>query len=98
MEENEKIKQFEKKIRILFIIRCFLWVICLFGAIYWIYWSFESYNYINETDYHEYATFFRPYFKTGMMISIISITISLILRLISDAIKRSMKEEMYKVK
>ena len=96
MEEN-KIKTFDKKIRILFIIRICLWLVCAFGFAYWIYWSFESYNYINETDYHEYATFFRPYFRTGIMISVGSITISLILRLISDMTKRSMKDEMYKV-
>lgn len=96
MEEN-KIKAFEKKIRILFIIRICLWLVCAFGFAYWIYWSFESYNYINETDYHEYATFFRPYFRTGIIISVVSITVSLVLRLVSDATKREMKDEMYKV-
>ena len=97
MEEN-KIKAYEKKIRIRFIIRCILWAVCAFGAIFWIYWSFKTYDFIDDTDYHEYATVFRPYFYTGMTISIVSITISLILRLISDITKRNMKDEMYRVK
>ena len=93
---EEKIKVYERKIRILFIIRCILWAVCLSGFAYWIYWSFKLYE-IMEFELHTYATAFRPYFKTGILISVISITISLVLRIISDTIKKNMKEEMYKV-
>ncbi|MCR5205400.1 MAG: hypothetical protein K6E47_10105 [Lachnospiraceae bacterium] len=96
MEEN-KIKQFEKKIRILFIIRIVMWIICAAGCVYWIYWSFKLYE-IEEFEVHTYATHFRPYFNLGITISLVSITISLILRLISDSYKRAMKEEMYRIK
>lgn len=95
--DEAKIKSYEKKIRILFIIRCMMWAICLAGFAYWIYWSFKLYE-IMEFELHAYATAFRPYFKAGILVSVISITISLILRLISDSIKRTMKEEMYKVR
>ena len=94
MEENY-IRKCEKKIRILFIFRCMLWVVCALGFAYWIYWSFKLYE-IEEFELHTYATHFRPYFNKGITISIVSITISLVLRLISDSIKNNMKQHMYK--
>ncbi|MCR5726319.1 MAG: hypothetical protein K6G24_02535 [Lachnospiraceae bacterium] len=95
--DEKKIKSAEKKIHILFGLRVTMWLICASGFIYWIYWSFKLYE-IEEFELHTYATHFRPYFNTGITISIISITISIVFRIISDSIKRTMKEEMYKVR
>ena len=96
--DGDKIKTYEKKIRILFIFRCVMWAICAAGTIYWIYWSFKLYETKDYAeDYHLYATAFRPYFNLGIAIALGSLFISLILRLISDSCKRAMKEEMFRV-
>ena len=91
------IKSYERKIHILFAFRILMWVICAAGCAYWIYWSFKIYELI-EFEEHTYATMFRPHFNLGISISLISITISLVLRLISDGMKKKMREEMYKVR
>ena len=94
---EELIKSYEKNIRILFICRILMWVICAAGCAYWIYWSFELYM-IMEFEVHAYATAFRPYFNLGITISLVSLAISLVLRLISDNYKKKMREEMCKVR
>ena len=94
---EEIIKSYEKKIRILFICRIVMWVICAAGCAYWIYWSFKLYM-IMEFEVHAYATAFRPHFNLGITISLVSITISLLLRLKSDSYKKAMRKEMYKIK
>ena len=94
---NETIKEYEKKIRILFIFRIIMWIICAGGCVYWIYWSFKLYE-MEEFDAHIYATLFRPHFNIGISISIISITISLVLRLISDRHKRALKSILCEVR
>jgi len=94
---NETIKDYEKKIRILFIFRIIMWIICAGGCVYWIYWSFKLYE-MEDFDAHIYATLFRPHFNIGISISIISITISLVLRLISDRHKRALKSILCEVR
>ena len=96
--DGNKIKGYERKIRIIFIVRCVMWLICAAGCAYWIYWSFKLYEVQDYAeDYHLYATAFRPYFNLGITVSLVSITVSLVLRLVSDSFKRAMKQEMYKV-
>ena len=96
---EEKIKGLEKKIRTLFIFRILMWLTCAFGCGYWIYWSFKLYEILPEDyDAHMYATSFRPYFNTGIIISLISLAVSFILRFISDKYKKEMKEELFKVR
>lgn len=77
----------KKTVRILFISRIIMWVIAAGGFLYWVYWSFELYR-EGILDEHEYATALRPILYRGLIISLIAIVISLILRLVSDIIKK----------
>lgn len=97
---EDTIKKIEKKVRILFICRIIMWLICAGGCFYWIVWSFKIYQMeeYQPFDVHTYATAFRPYFNLGITISLVSITISLILRLISDRFKRELKNILYEVR
>ena len=79
-----------KVIRILFIIRIILWIIATAATFYWIVWSFKLYN-MGIFDVYEYAQYFRPIFGRGLLIAIVSICLSLILRSISDRLKKKMK-------
>lgn len=81
-------KKDEKLVRILFGMRIVLWVIALIATVYWIYWSFHIY----ETGIHlveEYAAIFRPIFGKALLVTAISISVSLVLRKISDKIKKN---------
>ena len=51
-----------------------------------------------EFEVHTYATMFRPHFNLGISISLISLAVSLVFRLISDNYKKKMREEMCKVR
>ena len=96
---EETIKGIEKKIRHLFLARIGMWIICAVGCVYWITWSFLLYDQEpGELDIHVYATNFRPHFNLGISISVISLTVSLILRLISDKHKRELKDMLCKVR
>lgn len=91
-EENENSLQEKPKktniaVRILFIIRVILWITAASATVYWIYWSFKLYK-IGIHDVHEYSDHFRPIFGRCLLISLASICISLILRSISDMIKK----------
>ncbi|MBR4345158.1 MAG: hypothetical protein IKP88_21040 [Lachnospiraceae bacterium] len=95
---EETIKGFEKKIRRLFLCRIAMWIICASGCVYWIYWSFKLYEIEEDFDAHTYATMFRPHFNLGITISIVSIIISLVLRLISDRYKKELKSILHGVR
>ena len=95
--EESIIKSYERKIHILFAFRILMWIICAAGCVYWIYWSFKIYELI-EFEVHTYATMFRPHFNLGISISLISLAVSLVFRLISDNYKKKMREEMCKVR
>ena len=96
---EQTIKDVEKKIKRLFIARIVMWVICAAGCVYWIIWSCKLYDQEpGELDIHVYATNFRPHFNLGITISIVSNTISLILRLISDKQKRDLKNLLCNVR
>ena len=94
---DETIKSYEKRIHTIFICRIIMWAICAGGFVYWIVWSFKLYD-MEEFDEHVYATLFRPHFNLGITISIVSITISLILRLYSDKNKRALKNYLCEVR
>lgn len=81
----------DKRVKILFIIRSILWVIALAATVYWIYWSFKLYE-LKIFDPYSYAKEFRPIFTRGLLVSGTSICISLILRGISDRIKKENKK------
>lgn len=83
----------QRNVRILFICRIILWCIAFAGFVYWAYWSFELYH-EGIWDEHDYATILRPILAKGMLISIVSIVISLILRKISDMIKYRAEQEI----
>lgn len=76
-----------KAVRIIFGIRAVLWVVALVATIYWAVWSFKIYA-MGIYDPYEYASIFRPIFQRGMIISLGAIIICLILRRISDTIKK----------
>jgi len=94
---EEKIKAFEKKIKILFCFRILMWLVAVGGCVYWIYWSFKLYE-VEVFDAHIYATSFRPHFNLGISISLISLTVSLVLRLNSDRYKRQMNDLLHSVR
>ena len=79
-----------KVIRILFIIRIILWIIATAATYYWIFWSFKLYN-MGIFDVHEYSQHLRPILGRGLLIAIVSICLSLILRSISDRLKKKVK-------
>ena len=77
----------EKWIKIILAIRIALAAGAIGATIYWIYWSFELYD-LGYLDEHVYATALRPIFGRGLLISVICSVLGLILRAISDRIKR----------
>lgn len=77
----------QKTIKTIFIIRICLWIIAAGGTLYWMIWSFKLYG-MGIYDVYDYAKYFRPIFYRGLLISVVSICISLILRSISDKIKK----------
>ena len=79
-----------KIVRVLFIIRAVLWVIAAAATVYWIAWSFKLYE-MGIYEVHEYSTRLRPILGRGLLIAFVSICISLILRSISDRIKKKNK-------
>lgn len=79
-----------KIIRILFIIRIILWIIATAATYHWIFWSFKLYA-MGIFDVHEYSQYLRPILGRGLLIAIVSICLSLILRSISDRLKKKMK-------
>ncbi len=76
-----------KAVRILFFIRMILWIIALAATVYWIYWSFKLYA-LGYYDVYEYSGYLRPILGRGLLISFGSLGVSLILRGISDRIKK----------
>lgn len=76
-----------KAVRILLYIRIVLWIIALAATVYWIYWSFKLYD-LGYYDIYEYTGYLRPIFGRGLLISFGSLGVSLILRGISDRIKK----------
>ncbi len=77
----------DKRVRVLFIIRVCLWVGALAATIYWIVWSFRVYE-LGYYDPYEYAGVFRPIFWKGFLTACGCIAVSLILRTVSDKIKK----------
>ncbi len=63
------------------------WSIALGASIYWIKWSFKLYE-LGFVDDHDYALHFRPIFAKGLLISVAAIGVSLILRYVSDKLKK----------
>ena len=80
-----------KIVRILFIIRIFLWIIAAVATFYWIAWSFKLYR-MGIFDVHEYSFHLRPILARGLLISVASICLSFILRSISDRLKNKIKK------
>ena len=80
-------KKQNKSVRILFLVRAFLWVTALAATVYWIYWSFKLYD-LGYYDPYEYSGLLRPILTRGLLISLVCVGISLILRSISDRIKK----------
>lgn len=76
-----------KAVRIIFAVRAVLWVVALTATIYWISWSFKIYA-MEIYDPYDYAALFRPVFQKGMLIALIALAICLILRRISDTVKK----------
>ena len=76
-----------KIVRILFIIRIFLWIIAAVATFYWIVWSFKLYN-MGIFDVHEYSSYLRPILAKGLLVAAVSICLSFILRSISDKLKK----------
>ncbi len=81
-------KKNQKCVRVLFAIRIILWLVAAGATFYWIWWSFKLYE-MGIHDVYEYAGELRPVFGRCLLISIGSIVISLILRSVSDRIKRT---------
>jgi len=76
-----------KVVQVLFVIRIILCIIATIATFYWIVWSFKLFD-MGIYDVHEYSSYFRPIFGKGLLISVASICLSLILRSISDRIKK----------
>ena len=74
-------------VRILFIIRIILWIAAAAATYYWISWSFKLYN-MGIYDVHEYSGYLRPVLAKGLFIAVGCICLSLILRKISDKLKK----------
>lgn len=85
-----------KLVRIFFVFRVILWVTATAATYYWIAWSFKLYN-MGYFDVHEYSGYLRPILAKGLLIAFVCICMSLILRSVSDRIKKKEKEERYKV-
>lgn len=77
----------KKAVRILFIVRIVLWITAAAATFYWIYWSFKLYA-MGIYDPYEYSGYLRPIFGRGLLIAFVSLCISVLLRCISDRIKR----------
>lgn len=86
----------EKAVRIIFFIRILLWTVALAASFYWIYWSFHLYN-IGIFDVHEYASYLRPIFWKGFLISIAAVCVSLVFRSISDKLKKRINQKKYEL-
>ena len=71
----------------MFIIRIILWIVAAAATYYWISWSFKLYN-MGIYDVHEYSGYLRPVFAKGLIIAVGCICLSLILRKISDTLKK----------
>lgn len=82
-----------KIVRILFIIRIILWVIAAAATYDWIAWSFKLYI-MGIFDVYEYSGYLRPILGRGLLIAAVSICLSLILRSISDKLKKKNKEAL----
>ncbi len=95
-EADENLQDKPKKtniaVRILFIIRVILWITAASATVYWIYWSFNLYK-MGIHDFHEYSVNLRPVFGRCLLISLASLCISLILRSISDMIKKNVQNK-----
>lgn len=95
-EEDENLQEKPRKtnisVRILFIIRVILWITAATATAYWIYWSFNLYK-MGIHDFHEYSGNLRPVFGRCLLISLASLCISLILRSISDMIKKNVQNK-----
>ncbi len=77
----------KKAVRVLFILRVILWILAFAATLYWIIWSFRLYD-MGMYDVHEYSSHLRPIFWRGFLSSVGCICLSLILRSISDKIKK----------
>lgn len=82
----------ENTVKIIFGIRILFWLVAIGATYYWLSWSFKLYS-MGIVDETEYATALRPKFYTGLLISVAAICISLVLRTISDKIKKKQKPE-----
>ncbi len=76
-----------KAVRVLFVIRIILCIIAAAATFYWIFWSFKLYH-MGIFDVYEYSSYLRPIMGKGLLIAVVSICLSLILRSISDRIKK----------
>lgn len=74
-------------VQVLFVIRIILCIIATVATFYWIVWSFKLFD-MGIYDVHEYSSYFRPIFGKCLLIAVASICLSLILRSISDRIKK----------
>ena len=81
-------KKQNRAVKILFIIRACLWTTALAATVYWIYWSFKLYD-LGHNDVYEYSGLLRPILTRGVLISLACLGISLILRSVSDRIKKN---------
>lgn len=75
-------------VKVLFGFRICMWLVALGATVYWIYLSVKLY-WDGIHDVHEYASYFRKPFYTCLIITFVAISISLILRSISDKIKKA---------
>ena len=80
-------KKQNKAVRILFLVRAFLWVTALAATAYWIYWFFQLYH-LGYYDPYEYSGLLRPILTRGLLVSLVCLGISLILRGVSDRLKK----------
>lgn len=76
-----------KVVKVLFAVRAVLWFVAAAATFYWIYWSFKLYA-MGFYDVHEYSSRLRPILWKGLLTAVVSICISMILRHISDKIKK----------
>lgn len=91
--DTKKVTDPKKHVRVLFICRVILWIISLAATVYWIVWSFKIYKDLGDpntglVDETVYSPILRPKLYAGLIITVVSLTISSALRKISDLAKK----------
>ena len=78
-----------QKIKILFILRVFLWIVAFISTVFWICYSFKL-HLDGVFDYHTYAAMLRPILYPCLIISVAAICISFALYAVSKNLKKQL--------